>query len=82
MVCYIVINNFFVSLQISDGSYSLSQNTLRLNKRVQEMNPIFMESLIDDFINFSNAIANFLGFFVVFFLQGRLSTRLCVHSIS
>ena len=41
MVCYIVINNFFVSLQISDGSYSLSQNTLRLNKRVQEMNPIF-----------------------------------------
>ena len=33
-----VINNFFVSFEISGGSYNLSQNTLR---RTEEMNPIF-----------------------------------------
>ena len=35
-----------------------------------------MESLIADFIQFSSAFAKFL------FLQGRLGTRLNVHSIS
>ena len=29
-ICYIVINNFFVSFEISGGSYNSSQNTLKL----------------------------------------------------
>ena len=36
----------------------------------------FMESLIADFIRFFIAIAGFL------FLQGRLGTGICIHSIS
>ena len=47
-------------------------NTLRLINKFQKCNPFFMESLIADFIQFSGAIAKFL------FLQGRLSTRVCV----
>ena len=73
-VCF--INNFFVSFEISGGSYNPSQNTLRLINKFEKCIPSFMESLIADFIQFSSAIAKFL------FLQGRLGTRLCVHSIS
>ena len=76
IVCYIIINNFFASFAISGGSYNPSQNTLRLINKFEKCIPSFMESLIADFIQFSSAIAKFL------FLQGRLGTRLCVHSIS
>ena len=76
MVCYIVINNFFVSLEISGGSYNPSQNTLRLKNIFEKCILSFMECLIADFTQFFSAIINFL------FLQGRLSNRLCVHSIS
>ena len=76
MVCYIAINNFSVSFEIRGGSYNPSQNTLRLINKFEKCIPSFMESLIADFIQFSSAIAKFL------FLQGRLGTRLCVHSIS
>ena len=73
IVCYIVMNNFFVSFEIRGGSYNPSQNTLRLINKFEKCIPSFMESLIADFIQFSSAIAKFL------FLQGRLGTRLCVH---
>ena len=76
MVCYIVTNNFFASFEICGGSYNPSQNSLRLINKFENCNPSFMESLIADFIQFSGAVAKFL------FLQGRLGTRLCVHSIS
>ena len=76
IVCYIARNNFFVSFEISGGSYNPSQNTLRLINKFEKCIPSFMESLIADFIQFSSAIAKFL------FLQGRLGTRLCVHSNS
>ena len=76
MVCYYVINNFFLSFEISGGSYNPSQNTLRLINEFEKCIPSFMESLIAKVIQFSSAIAKFL------FLQGRLGTRLCVHSIS
>ena len=76
IVCYIARNNFFVSFEISGGSYNPSQNTLRLINKFEKCIPSFMESLIADFIQFSTAITKFL------FLQGRLGTRLCVHSIS
>ena len=70
-VIWYVINNFFVSFDMSCGPYNLSQNTLR---RIREIS--FMESLIADFIQIFVAVAKFL------FLQGRLGTRLFVHSIS
>ena len=57
IVCYIVINSFFVSFEISGGSYDRSQNTLRLLNKFEKCIPSFMESLIDDFIQFSCAIA-------------------------
>ena len=76
MVCYIVMNNFFVSFEISGGSYNSSQNTLRLINEFEKCIPSFIESLTANFIQFSSAIAKFL------FLQGRLGTRLCVYSIS
>ena len=76
MVCYIVINNFFVSFEISGGSYNPLQNTLKLINEFEKCILSFIESLISDFIQFSSAIIKFL------FLQGRLGTRLCVHSIS
>ena len=50
MVCYIVINSFFVSFEISGGSYNSSQNTLRLVKEFEKCILSFMESLIPDFI--------------------------------
>ena len=75
IVCYIVINNFFVNFEVSGGSYNPSQNTLRLMDKFVKSIPSFMESLITDFIQFSGAIAKLL------FLQGRLGTRLCVHSV-
>ena len=71
-----VVNNFFVSFEISGGSYNPSQNTLRLINEFEKYILSFMESLIADFIQFFSAIAIFL------FLQGRLGTRLCVHCIS
>ena len=39
-VIWFVINNFFVSFEISGGSYNLSQNT-ETNKQIREMYPIF-----------------------------------------
>ena len=76
MVCYIVMNNFFLSFEISGGSYNSSQNTLRLINEFEKCIPSFIEILTANFIQFSSAIAKFL------FLQGRLGTRLCVYSIS
>ena len=76
MVCYIIMNNFFVGFEISGGSYNSSQNTLRLINEFEKCIPSFIESLTANFIQFSSAIAKFL------FLQGRLGTRLCVCSIS
>ena len=76
IVCYIAVNNFFVSFKIRGGSYNPSQNTLRLINKFEKCIPSFMESLIADFVEFSSAIAKIL------FLQGRLGTRLCVHLIS
>ena len=76
IVCYIARNNFFVSFEISGGSYNPSQNTLRLINKFEKCVPSFMKSLIADFIQISSGIAKFS------FLQGRLGTRLCVQSIS
>ena len=75
-VIWFVINNLIVSFEINGGSYNLSQNTLKLINEFQKCILSFMERLIGDFIQFFSAIAKF------FSLQGRLSTRLCVHSIS
>ena len=75
-VCYIAINNFLVSFEISCGSCNPSQNILRLINKFEKCIPSFMETLIANFIQFSIANTKFL------FLQGRLGTRLCVHSIS
>ena len=75
-VIWYVISNFFVSFEISGGSYNFSQNTLKLINESGKCILSFMESLIADFIQFFIAFARF------FFLQGRLGTRLCVHSIS
>ena len=74
MVCYIVKNNFLVSFEIIGGSYNPSKNTSSLRNEFQKCVPSFLESLIASFIQFSRPIAKFL------FLQGRLGTRLCVHS--
>ena len=76
IVCCIVIDNFFVSVEISGESINPSQNTLRLINKFEKCISSFMESLIVDFIKFSSAIAKLL------FLQRRLGTRLCVHSFS
>ena len=43
---------FFVSFEISGGSYNPSQNTLRLIKEFEKYILSFMESLIADFFNF------------------------------
>ena len=56
MVCYIVINNFFVSFEISGGSYNPLQNTLRLINEFEKCILSFIESLIADFLQFSSAI--------------------------
>ena len=58
MVSYIVINNFSVSFGISGRSFYPSHNTLRLIDRFEKY-VFFMERLIADFVQFSNAIANF-----------------------
>ena len=57
MVCYIVINSFFVSFATSGGSYNPSQNTLRLISKFEKCVPSSMESLTANFIHFSSAIA-------------------------
>ena len=67
-VIWFVINNFFVSFEISVGSYNLSQNTSRLIKEFEKCILFFMESLIADFIQFFSTIAKCL------LLQGRLGT--------
>ena len=68
MVCYIVINNFFVSFEISGGSYNPSQGALGCfgsNTRIRGCIPSFMESLIANFItkifSFSNLFGNSWG---------------------
>lgn len=58
MVSYIVINNFSVSFGISGRSFYPSHNTLRLIDRFEKY-MFFTERLIADFVQFSNAIANF-----------------------
>ena len=50
IVCYIAINNFFVSFEISGGSYNPSQNTLRLINKFEKCMLSFMETLNADFI--------------------------------
>ena len=76
MSYYIVLNNFFVSVEINGGSYNPSQNTLRVINEFEKCIPSFFESLIANFIQFSGASPKFL------FLQGRLGTRLCMHLVS
>ena len=60
MVCYIVINSFFVSFEISGGSYNRSWSTFRLINEFEKCILSFMESLIADFVQFSSAIIRFL----------------------
>ena len=49
-VIWFVINNFFVSFEISGGSYNLSQNTLRLINGFEKYILSLMESLIANFL--------------------------------
>ena len=72
MVCYIAINTFFVSFEISGAFFNPSLNTLKLINEFEKCIPFFMEGLIANFIQLSSAIAKFL------FLKGRWDTRLCV----
>ena len=65
-----------MSIEISGGSYNISQNTLKRMNKFEKCILSFTESLIFYFIQFSSAIAKFL------FVQERLGTRLSVHSIS
>ena len=74
-VIWLVRNNFFVSFEISSGSYNLSQNTLKLINEIEKYILSFMESLIADFSQFFRSFVKFL------FMQGTLGTRLCVQSI-
>ena len=74
-VIWFVRNNFFVSFEISSGSYNLSQNTLKLINEIEKYILSFMESLIADFSQFFRSFVKFL------FMQGTLGTRLCVQSI-
>ena len=62
MFCYIVINNFFVSFEISSGSYNPSQNALKLINKFEKHIPSFMESLITDFSQFSSVIGKLFFF--------------------
>ena len=41
MICYIVINNFFVSFEMSVESYKFFAKYFETNKRIQQMYPIF-----------------------------------------
>ena len=72
MVCYIVMNTFFVSFEISGAFSNPSLNTWKLINEFEKCIPFFMEGLIANFIQLSSAIAKFL------FLKGRWDTRLCV----
>ena len=74
-VIWLVRNNFFVSFEISSGSYNLSQNTLKLINEIEKYILSFMESLIADFSQFFRSFVKFL------FMQETLGTRLCVQSI-
>ena len=58
VICF-VINNFFVSFEISGVSYNLSQNTLRLISEFGKCILLFMESVIADFIQFLGLLLNF-----------------------
>ena len=49
-VIWFVINNLFVSFEISGGSYNLSQNTLRLVNGFEKYILSLMESLIANFL--------------------------------
>ena len=75
-VIWFVTNNLFVSFEIRVRPCNLSQNTLRLKNEFEKCILSLMESLIADFIQLFSAIDKFL------FMQGRLGTRLNVHSIS
>ena len=76
MICYIVINNFFMSFEASGRSYNPSQKYLKLINEFEKCIPSLTESLTINCIHLSSGIAKFL------FLQGILGTRLCVYSIS
>ena len=58
VICF-VINNFFVSFEISGVSYNLSQNTLRLISEFGKCILLFMESVIAGFIQFLGLLLNF-----------------------
>ena len=58
VICF-VINNFFVSFEISGVSYNLSQNTLRLISEFRKCILLFMESVIAGFIQFLGLLLNF-----------------------
>ena len=58
VICF-VINNFFVSFEISGVSYNLSQNTLRLISEFGKCILLFMESVIADFIQFLGLLLKF-----------------------
>ena len=58
VICF-VINNFFVSFEISGVSYNLSQNTLRLISECGKCILLFMESVIADFIQFLGLLLKF-----------------------
>ena len=58
-VIWIVINNFFVSFEISGGFYNLLPNILRLINKFENYILSFMESLISNFIQFLSAVAKF-----------------------
>ena len=59
MVYCIVINNFFVSFQISGGSYNPSQNTLRLINKFKKCILSFMESFTVNVIQLPRLLPNF-----------------------
>ena len=59
MVCYIAINNFLLSFEISGGSYNPLQNTLRLINEFKKYTLSFMESLIAILFNFQAPLPNF-----------------------
>ena len=70
MFCYVVINNFFVSLETSGSPYNSLQNTLRLINKFKKG-----RTAIADFAQIFSAIVKFL------FAQGRLVTKLFVRLI-
>ena len=59
MVHYTVINNFFVSFEISGGLYNLSRNTLESINEIEKCIVSFMENVVTDFFNLLVLLPNF-----------------------